>query len=148
MLKVMLGLAVAAGLLFAQETNARTLPGLAGVAVPASDAACFVSSNGVMRNNCTSKADLAFALPVDSHGLKVISLTASATGPSTNVGCNAYAVNRDGTIASSTVGYWLNQFGPVVTMTMSAINVPINGTLYVSCYVGPGGRIYGVEYNQ
>jgi hypothetical protein len=127
---------------------ARTMPASSGRAVSWSDNPCFTMGSSAMSNGCSTMRSFELPLVVDTAGSKTVYVSAYGPGPSNNVGCIAFGVNREVTLSWASPRVWLPSFGSSQVITLTGAYVPPGGFLFTNCYVNPGGRVNVVDYNS
>ena len=111
----------------------------------ASDDTCFREDLGEMVNDCSTQKELRAALNVD-HGIMgswgwTVMVTAHGPSSSSNVGCLAWGVDKNGFYYSGTSRVWLSSFGSRQDINVGTPQVPRYGSLLVSCVVDPNARV-------
>jgi hypothetical protein len=126
-------------------SHARSVPAFIGQPQVPTDYSCFINSNGIVTNKCSTTKQFCIALPVDdsSHSL-VISVI--APNVSHNVVCFGQAGFRDNSIAGFTGGLSPSTFGGSAVLTFPTLSVPGQGNLFACCNLSTGSSVESINY--
>jgi hypothetical protein len=113
------------------------------------DLACITENWGALQNNCSVTVDIQWTLPLTlttSGSYRTIFVYASTYSPSSSslVACNAVSRESDGrsTVDNETLTY--QAAGDRIVS--HGLTVSNQGSVFVNCYVPPGGKVYSLYY--